>query len=79
MSATEVEPLQLREPAGELLLDMHQRTLQHVGTALAMAMAMEALDVGRQLFGQLVGRHAETGARGTGVVEQRATSLNIQD
>ena len=31
MSAAQVEPLQLREPAGELFLKMHQRTLQLVG------------------------------------------------
>ena len=76
MAATQVQPLQLREPTCKLLLNMHQRTLQHIGTALAMAVAMEAFDISRQLFGQLVGCHAKAGARRTGIIESR-THLRI--
>ena len=71
MATTEVNPLQLREPLRELLLDMLQRALKDIAATLAMAMAMEALDVVGQLFRQLVGRNTKASTWRTGVVEQR--------
>ena len=50
---------------------MYERAREDVGAALAMAMAMEALDVGGQLIGQLIGTDAEAGARRAGIVEER--------
>ena len=51
---------------------MLQGALKDVGTALAVAVAVQTGDVGRQLVGQLVGRDAETGAGSAGVVECRS-------
>ena len=72
VASTQIEPLELGEPTTELALDMRKRTLQNIGTALAMAMAVESLDMSRQLLRKLVGRHSEAGSRSTGIVEQCA-------
>ena len=76
MTTAKVDPLQLREPEGKLLLNVLQGALEDIGTTLAMAMAMETLDVLGQLLGQLVGHHTKTGAGSTGIVQQR-THLGI--
>ena len=70
--ATEVHPFHLRQPPSELSLDMLQGALKDVGTALAVAVAVQTGDVGRQLVGQLVGRDTEAGAGSAGVVECRS-------
>ena len=72
MASAQVQPLQLREPTGKLRLNMHKGTLQDVGSALAVAVAVKALDVVGQLQGELVGRDAKPGAGGTGVVQSGA-------
>ena len=76
VTTAKVDPLQLREPAGKLLLNVLQGALEDIGTALTMAMAMETLDVLGQMLGQLVGHHTKTGAGSTGIVQQR-THLGI--
>jgi hypothetical protein len=50
MSSTKIEPLDLREPPGELAFKMRQGSFQRIGIVLAMAMAMEALNA----FGKFV-------------------------
>ena len=72
VTTTEIEPLQLREPAGKLLFNMYECAFQHIGTTFAMTMAMEPFYVGRQLVRQLVGSNAKTGTWGAGVIEHRA-------
>ena len=70
MASAEVDPFQLREPCRELVFDMCQGVLELFGSALAMAMAMEALDVGRQLLRQLISGDTEARARCTRVIDQ---------
>ena len=70
MAAAEVDPFQLREPSGKFLLDTNERPLEHIRPTLAVAMAMEAFDIVGQLLRQLVGRHAESCAWRTGVIQQ---------
>ena len=70
MAATEVDPFQLRKPPSELILDMGQRTLKGIASTLAVAMDMEARDVGRQLLGQTRRQDSEARAWRTRIVEQ---------
>ena len=73
VAAAEVHPLQAREPTGEFLLDVHQRTFKNIGTALAVAVAVEAVYLVPSLEAfQFVGRNAEASAGSTGVVEVSA-------
>ena len=71
VAAAEIDPLDLGKPFGKMVFYMYERAREDIGTALAMAMAMEALDVGGQLIGQLLGTDAEAGARRAGIVEER--------
>ena len=72
VTATQVEPFQLWEPTREMLFDVYQRALQHVGTALAVAMTVESFDVRGQYFRQLVGSDTKASSWCTRIVEQRA-------
>ena len=69
VSASQVQPFQLREPAGEFLFDMYQRTLQLIRTGLAMAMAMESFNAFGQGIGKQIGRNSETGTRRTRIIQ----------
>ena len=69
VSATKVKPFDLGQPFAELLLNVHKGILQCVRARLAVAVAMEALDSGRELIGQQVGCDTETATGSTGVVE----------
>ena len=42
MAAAQVQPFDLRKPAGEFFFQALQRPFQFIGRGLAMAMAMEA-------------------------------------
>ena len=77
--ASEVHPFYARHPLSEFLLYVDECALEDIGPALAVAVAVEAVHeaeqavaVGREVVGQLAGRHAEAGARGAGVVERRS-------
>ena len=72
MSAAEIDPFELGEPFGELLLDMGQRPLKHICPTLAMTMTMKTADILRQRLRQFVGRYPKTGAWSTRIIEQRA-------
>ena len=68
MAPTEIDPLNLREPTGELFFYMLQRTLENIRATLAMTMAMEAMQISRQHIRQLIGSNAKTRTWGTGVI-----------
>ena len=72
MSATEVNPFQLRKPLRKLRLDVLQGARKRVGAALTMAMTMKTFDVFRQLLGQLVGRDAKACAGRAGIIKRGA-------
>ena len=69
VTTTQVEPLDLGEPATEFFLDVLQGAFQFIRAGFAMTVTMEAVDTGRQLQGQQVGRHPETGTGSTGIVK----------
>ena len=79
MSAAKVQPFQAWQPFAEEPLYPAERFLQRIGVALAVAMAVEALNLRRQFVRQLVGGDAETASRRTWVVEQGldATMLRV--
>ena len=56
MTSTKIEPLDLREPPGELVFKMRQRSFQRIGIVLAMAMEMEALDAFGKFVREVVGQ-----------------------
>src|SRR5574344_1155036 len=60
VTSAEVYPFKLGKPLGELVLNMDKCALEHIRPALAMAMAMKSLDVGRKCRGQFVGRDTES-------------------
>ncbi len=59
VATTEVYPLELWKPSAELVLDVGKGAGEHIASALAVAVDMEALDVGREGVGQLVGEDAK--------------------
>ena len=76
MATTEVNPLNLREPLGEFLLDMHQGALKDIRSALTMAMTVEATDIGRKSGRKCVGHNTKPGAWRTRIIEG-STHLGI--
>ena len=72
MTATEINPLYLREPSRKFVFDVLQGSLKNVGTALAMAMTVEAANVTGQLLGQLVGTDTKACAWSARIIKQRA-------
>ena len=72
MPAAEIHPLYLAEPQRELALYMLQRPHENIRPALAMAMAMEAVDAAGQAFWQLVCRNTEARAGRAWVVKSSA-------
>ena len=71
VATTKINPLQLREPLRKTLLNMCQRALEHIRTALAKGAAMEAFDGRRQLLRQLRIEHAKASARRTRIIKHR--------
>jgi hypothetical protein len=69
MTAAEIDPLELREPAREFFFDMNERAREVLCRAFAMAMNMKAFECRRELGRKILSEDAETGAWGTGVVE----------
>ena len=47
MSTAKVDPFELWKPFAELFFDMIERTLEDIGSTLAMAVAMEAFYIFR--------------------------------
>ena len=69
VTATKVYPLQLWEPLRKLFLYMCECALKHIRPALAMAMAVEAVEILGQLLRQLIGGDAKACAGCTGIVQ----------
>ena len=76
MSASEVYPLKLRKPFTELFLYMNEGTLEHIRTALTMAMAMKARYILRKRLWKVFCKHTKASARSTRVIDIR-TDLGI--
>ena len=71
VTAAKINPLQAREPRGELIYNMFERTREGISTTLAMAMDMETFYCcGESVWRRKVlGQNAKTGTWSTGIIE----------
>lgn len=69
MTAAEIDPCALGQLFAETGLHGIQGAFQRVGALFAQGMEMQTGDALRQRFGQLVRPNAQTGTRGTGIVD----------
>lgn len=69
VAASEIEPLEARQPLAEACLDMLERMGEGRTVRLAMAMAVEALDAVRKLRRHIRGQNSEAAAACARVVE----------